>query len=796
MTAFKAAATEERAATFLIGGEAGVGKTRLVDRAGRPCRGRRRTRRGRHVPRARRPGDAVRSDRAGAPRPAPAARPRDARPRWSATREPALARLLPELAGRRPDRRRRRRRGPVRAPARHPASASATTCRRCSSSKTCTGPITRPATSSCSSPATCATRASSWSGRSAPTTCTAAIRCGRCSPSSNARAPRTASISLRFDRDEIAELIAAIRGEAAAADLVDSTFERSDGNAFFAEELLAAEEMCDDTLPDSLRDIVLARVDALSDAAQRALRVVAGHRPVPPTTGSVSAVAEIPEAELTEGLRDAVAHQVLVAEPDALAYRFRHALVYETVYDDLLPSERVRLHARDRRAARARPDWFDGDEQSLASELACHWDAAHDQRRALPGRARRRACGRRRCTPIPRRSRTPNAALTLWEHVADAAGADRPEPRGACCGSPATLADDCGQFRPRARVRRVPRSTQSTRRRTRSKPRSSHERIGRYMWYENYAPDDLLEHNRDGRPSRARGAAERRARAGARDARPAAHGRGPEPRSDRDRARRASRSRTRWAPASSRVTRTTRSAARSVDSVTSRPGRPSWRSRATSRSRPSRGATSPVPPRTRAPTCRPSTGTRRRLGDRARRCRISPAPRPRPRVRRVPPHQRRRLARTSSAGGTRWRSSSAKPTRSKAPGSTSSARAHAWATLYAGRGQFDAARGPDPTRPFAAPRFDQCRGPARVRDGRSPRAGVVGRSRRARSSIARAGVRGTGLGELVLGRRPRAARGARLRSRKTTPRSRPWSPRSTVGSPSPGGAAANRATCR
>ena len=63
---------------------------------------------------------------------------------------------------------------------------------------------------------------------------------------------------VRFDRDEIGELIAAIRGEAAAADLVDSTFERSDGNAFFAEELLAAEEMCEDTLPDSLRDIVLA----------------------------------------------------------------------------------------------------------------------------------------------------------------------------------------------------------------------------------------------------------------------------------------------------------------------------------------------------------------------------------------------------------------------------------------------------------------------------------------------------------------------------------------------------------
>ena len=108
--------------------------------------------------------------------------------------EPALARLLPELAG------------GVRADDADDGAAlfehllgtligSATMCRRCSSSKTCTGPITPPATSSCSSPATCATRACSWSGRSAPTIYTAATRCDRCSPSSTGRAPRIGSIS-------------------------------------------------------------------------------------------------------------------------------------------------------------------------------------------------------------------------------------------------------------------------------------------------------------------------------------------------------------------------------------------------------------------------------------------------------------------------------------------------------------------------------------------------------------------------------------------------------------------------
>ena len=128
---------------------------------------------------------------------------------------------------------------------------------------------------------------------------------------------------------------------------------------------------------------MLARVDALSEPAQRALRVLsvigryADYR-------LVTAVADMPEAELNEGLRDAVAHQVLVAEPDGLAYRFRHALVYEAIYEDLLPSERVRLHVAIAEQLEREPDWFDGDATELASELVCHWTSAHDQRRALP----------------------------------------------------------------------------------------------------------------------------------------------------------------------------------------------------------------------------------------------------------------------------------------------------------------------------------------------------------------------------------------------------------------------------
>jgi hypothetical protein len=56
-------------------------------------------------------------------------------------------------------------------------------------------------------------------------------------------------------------------------------------------------------------------------------------------------VAPLDEAELLAGLREAVDRQLLVVPPDQDAYVFRHALVQEAVYGELLPGERTRLHA-------------------------------------------------------------------------------------------------------------------------------------------------------------------------------------------------------------------------------------------------------------------------------------------------------------------------------------------------------------------------------------------------------------------------------------------------------------------
>ena len=80
-------------------------------------------------------------------------------------------------------------------------------------------------------------------------------------------------------------------------------------------------------------------------------------------------------AELEAGLRHAVEMNLLV--PGDGTYSFRHALLGEAVYDDLLPGERVRLHAQYAEALR------EGSGRGTAAELARHARLAHDLDTAL-----------------------------------------------------------------------------------------------------------------------------------------------------------------------------------------------------------------------------------------------------------------------------------------------------------------------------------------------------------------------------------------------------------------------------
>jgi DNA-binding CsgD family transcriptional regulator/tetratricopeptide (TPR) repeat protein len=228
-----------------------------------------------------------------------------------------------------------------------------------------------------------------------------------------------------FDRRESAEQLRAIAGHDLDAALIESIHARSNGNAFFAEELLvAAGEDGRMELPPTLRDVLLARISTLAEPTQEFLRVAsaAGQRVDP---ALLAEAAAMDETTMYEALRECVARQVLVPDPKAgiERYMFRHALLQEAVYDDLLPGERTRLHSAFARTLEVR----DGGTGTYAAELAYHWYAAHDLPRALEAAV---AAGERAEAryAFPEATRQFELAVELWDRVPDAAervGRDR-----------------------------------------------------------------------------------------------------------------------------------------------------------------------------------------------------------------------------------------------------------------------------------------------------------------------------------------------------------------------------------
>ena len=122
-------------------------------------------------------------------------------------------------------------------------------------------------------------------------------------------------------------------------DIVD----RAEGNAYYAEELLAAAVRGDGALPAGLAALLLSRVEQLSDTTQQVLRAaaVAGRKA---DDELVRAASGLRADEYEAAMREAVTHQLLVPHGTE-GYVFRHALLREAVYADLLPGERTRLHA-------------------------------------------------------------------------------------------------------------------------------------------------------------------------------------------------------------------------------------------------------------------------------------------------------------------------------------------------------------------------------------------------------------------------------------------------------------------
>jgi tetratricopeptide (TPR) repeat protein len=140
--------------------------------------------------------------------------------------------------------------------------------------------------------------------------------------------------------------------------LVAAVYEVTEGNSFFVKEVVRllvtegrleqAREVAPSSIraPESVREVILRRLDHLSDESRRTLTVasVLGREF---SLQAMESLSELPTDRLLEALEEAVTARVISEEAEVVGrYRFSHALVRETLYEELSLNRRVRLHRR------------------------------------------------------------------------------------------------------------------------------------------------------------------------------------------------------------------------------------------------------------------------------------------------------------------------------------------------------------------------------------------------------------------------------------------------------------------
>ncbi|MBU3060745.1 AAA family ATPase [Nocardia sp. NEAU-G5] len=205
-------------------------------------------------------------------------------------------------------------------------------------------------------------------------------------------------------RYEVGRQLAALLGAEADTELISRVFERSQGNPLFVEALSGSRGR----IPDGLTELLLGFTSGLRPASLAALRgaAVIGS---PVHHELLSTAVELDSTELDDAVRELIARRLL--ETAGSAYEFRHVLIRQAVYEDVLPAERARLHAVLAAALRARPELLPADRRD--SELALHALCAGDLPCALAASWRAATAA----TSADVRMRELERVLELWDRV-------------------------------------------------------------------------------------------------------------------------------------------------------------------------------------------------------------------------------------------------------------------------------------------------------------------------------------------------------------------------------------------
>ena len=185
----------------------------------------------------------------------------------------------------------------------------------------------------------------------------------------------------RFNRQESAQHLAALLSEPVTEAMVEDIYCRAEGNAFFTEELACSlASGHGDELSWTLHDLFLTRVEMLPEPTTALLRLICcAYQPT--HTALIARLAGVDEFELAERLRPAFDAHILISDCDEDAFRFRHALMRAVLREDLLPGERARICRRLGEILEEAPELVGDDAREVQS--AHYWYRANQPDKAL-----------------------------------------------------------------------------------------------------------------------------------------------------------------------------------------------------------------------------------------------------------------------------------------------------------------------------------------------------------------------------------------------------------------------------
>lgn len=185
-----------------------------------------------------------------------------------------------------------------------------------------------------------------------------------------------------LDQSETARLASAVSGLELRPDIVDAIFRQTDGNPLFVEEVArvvatehaaASGQLIAIDVPDGIREAIGRRLDRLSAECNELLAVasVLGREF---DIRVVVAVVGTALEDALEHLAGAFREGLLQRQGASLStYRFAHAVIRETIYEELPTLERLKGHQR---VAAAMAKLHAGKLEPVLSQLAHHYREA------------------------------------------------------------------------------------------------------------------------------------------------------------------------------------------------------------------------------------------------------------------------------------------------------------------------------------------------------------------------------------------------------------------------------------